>query len=98
MNATESLRRWMSVSSLALAFGMLIWGQMVFAKYLSGLLFDVYWGACFALSAISVVTSLIEVRLLLQEVRRQQIALYRSAVRDVRKGRSRDERDSAALN
>lgn len=97
MNATESLRRWVSVFSLALAFGMLIWGQMVLARFLSGMLFDIYWGVCFALSAVSVVMSLIEVRLLLREVRRQQMELYRRALRDVRKGRSR-ETDSASLN
>lgn len=98
MNAAESLRRWMSVFCLALAFGMLIWGQMVFGKHLSGLLSEIYWGVCFTLSAISVVTSFIEIRLLLQEVRRQQVALIRNAMRDVRKGRARDEKDSASLN
>ena len=97
MNAAESLRRWMSVFCLALAFGMLLWGQMVLAKFLSGLSFDVYWGVCFALSAISVVMSFIEIRLRLQEVRRQQLELYRRAVRDVRKGRSRGT-DNASLN
>lgn len=97
-NASESLRRWMSVFCLALAFGMLIWGQMVFGKHLSGVFSEVYWGLCFTLSAISVITSFIEIRLLLQEVRRQQVALIRNAMRDVRKGRPRSEKDSASLN
>ncbi len=97
MNETESLRRWLSMCALALAFGMLIWGQMVLQPYLNGVAFDLYWGLCFALSAVSIAMSVLEVRWMLQEVRQQQRTLVRRAMRDIRKGRSRDV-DSASLN
>lgn len=89
MNDRDSLRRWLGIFSLALAFGMLVWGQIVLLPHMSGLAFDAYWGVCFALSVASVVFGVLDVRSLLEQVKLQQAVLFQRALRDVRESRPR---------
>ena len=59
--AAESLLRWSGVFCLAIASGMLIWGQIILTPYLDGLFFRIYWIGCFAFSAIAVTIALLDI-------------------------------------
>ena len=58
----EARRRWFGLLFLVLAAGMLIWGQTVLRPRLQGLLFFAYWGACFILTGLAMVTAILDLR------------------------------------
>jgi hypothetical protein len=63
-NSADALRRWFGLFFLALAFGLLIWGQTVFRLRLerSPKLFVFYWCGCFLLTGAAIVTALLDMR------------------------------------
>src|SRR5262245_42319756 len=46
-NSADALRRWLGAFCLAVAAGMLIWGQTILLPILQGVVFLIYWALCF---------------------------------------------------
>ncbi len=57
---------------LAVAAGMLIWGQTVLEPCLTGVLVLVYWAACFAFTLGAIMIALLDIRAVRRRVRNQQ--------------------------
>lgn len=56
------MRRWLGLLFLALAFGLLIWGQTVLRDRLTGIPFLIYWGCCFVFTFAAIVVALLDLR------------------------------------
>ena len=48
---------------LALAFGMLIWGQTVLRDKLTHIPFLIYWSICFLFTFAAIITALVDLRI-----------------------------------
>jgi hypothetical protein len=71
-DAATVRRRWFGALYLALAAGLLIWGQTVLKPYLQGPVFILYWLACFVLTGLSMLIALLDVRAMRRQTRQQQ--------------------------
>lgn len=71
-SSTDALRRWLGMFCLAVASGLLIWGQTVFAPYLKGLAFLCYWTLCLLFTLGAIVIALIDIRMLRQRTRQER--------------------------
>jgi hypothetical protein len=60
--SADTLRRWLGLLFLALAFGFLVWGQTVLRNRLHGIVFLIYWACCFLFTFAAIVTALLDVR------------------------------------
>jgi hypothetical protein len=70
LNSATALRRWLGVFCLAMASGMLIWGQTLLQPHLQGWVFLVYWLVFLVFTCATVAISLLDffaVRRLLME-------------------------------
>ena len=63
-NSADALRRWLGMFCLAVASGLLIWGQTVFAPYLNGVAFMLYWAICLLFTLGAIIIALIDIRVL----------------------------------
>jgi hypothetical protein len=72
-NSADSMRRWLGLLFLALAFGSLVWGQTVLRTRLEQhpKLFVLYWGGCFLLTFAAIITALLDVRATRRRARRE---------------------------
>lgn len=70
---------------LAIAFAMMIWGQMVLGGHLSGITFALYWSACFALSLAAVVMGFLDVRDILRHLKAERAARLRQTFRQIKR-------------
>ena len=70
-NSAEAMRRWFGLFFLALAFGLLIWGQTVLRDRLKGIPFLIYWGCCFFFTLAAIITALIDVRATRQQAQKE---------------------------
>ena len=63
-SSADAMRRWFGLFFLALAFGMLIWGQTVLRTRLeqNPTWFVFYWCACFLLTGAAIGTALLDLR------------------------------------
>jgi hypothetical protein len=61
-NSVDSMRRWLGLLFLALAFGFLVWGQTVLRDRLKGAAFLLYWFCCFLFTMAAIVVALLDVR------------------------------------
>jgi hypothetical protein len=61
MNTAQAWRRWFGLAFLALAFGMLVWGQTVLKPKLDGAGYIVYWTGCFFFTFLALITALIDI-------------------------------------
>ncbi len=78
-SSADTLRRWFGLLFLALAFGMLLWGQIVLRDTLRGLALLVYWGVCFLLTLAAIVVALLDLRATRrQAVKEQRELLHRT--------------------
>ena len=59
--AANALLRWSGVLCLAIASGMLIWGQTILTPHLDGLFYRVYWIGCLSFSALAVAAALLDI-------------------------------------
>jgi membrane protein implicated in regulation of membrane protease activity len=71
-NSADALRRWLGAFCLAIAFGMLIWGETILKPFLTGLLFIFYWFTCFLFTCSSIVIALLDVRAVRRRVQAEQ--------------------------
>jgi hypothetical protein len=88
----DSLRRWFGLLFLALAFGLLIWGQTVLRDRLSGLSFLIYWCVCFMFTFAAIGTALLDLRATRKRARSEHADLIRRTLEEV----ERDNRDKSA--
>ena len=71
-NSADALRRWLGAFCLAMAFGMLIWGETLLKPFLTGILFIFYWLACFVFTCSSIVIALLDVRAVRRRIQAEQ--------------------------
>jgi len=73
-SSVDALRRWFGLLFLALAFGMLIWGQTVLRGRLEQhpRLFVFYWVGCFVLTFAAIITALLDLRATRKRAREEQ--------------------------
>jgi len=82
-NTAEALRRWWGAFSLAVASGMLIWGQTILAPHLKGLVFLIYWAVCFLFTMAAIFIALIDLRAIRQRVRNEHTELIERTLREI---------------
>jgi len=68
---------------LAVAAGMLIWGQTVLEPYLTGVVFIVYWAACFVFTLGAIIIALLDIRAVRRRVRNQRRDLIQRTLEGV---------------
>ena len=89
------MRRWFGLFFLAVAFGMLIWGQTVFRARLerNAGLFVAYWCGCFAVTAAAIVIALLDMRATRRRARAEHDDLVQRTLKDIDgdSGRGREE-------
>jgi hypothetical protein len=89
--SADSMRRWLGLLFLALAFGMLVWGQTVLRKRLEQhfILFVCYWAGCFVLTLAAIITALLDLRATRKRARREHEDLIQRTLEQI----DRDSKD-----
>ena len=82
-NSADALRRWLGVFCLAVAAGMLIWGQTVLEGHLRGRTFLIYWLVCFGFTIAAIVIALRDIRVLRRRTRQEQRKLVEATLEEV---------------
>jgi hypothetical protein len=88
-NSADALRRWLGAFFLAVAAGLLIWGQTVLLPYLHGIGFIVYWLVCFLCTIAAIVIALLDVRAVRRRIRNEQAELIQQTLKEIKE--SKDE-------
>jgi hypothetical protein len=76
------MHRWRSLFCLAVAAGMVHWGDSVLRPYLRGWLAVAYWGVCALLATFTVIFGIRDIRAVRQSVRLEHIRGIRRAHRE----------------
>ncbi len=79
-NTAEALRRWWGAFCLAMAAGMLIWGQTVLKPVLAGGWFLCYWIFCLGFTLGAIVIALVDVRAVRRRVKAEHRELLQRAI------------------
>ena len=82
-NTPDSRRRWLGVMFLALAAGLLIWGQTVFEPHLKGLGFIAYYGICFLFTMLAILTALLDLWIIRTRTRSQRRELIQRTLGEI---------------
>jgi hypothetical protein len=82
-SSADAMRRWLGAFSLAVAFGMLIWGETVLKPYLSGIPFIIYWLGCFVFTFSAIIIALLDVRAVRRRIQAEQRELIERTLNDV---------------
>lgn len=82
-HSADALRRWLGLLFLALAFGLLIWGQTVLRDRLQGVAFLVYWGVCFLCTLAAIITALLDVRATRRRAQEEQEELVKRTLEEI---------------
>ena len=82
-NSADALRRWLGAFCLAVASGLLIWGQTVLKPILEGWPFILYWFLCFAFTFAAICIALLDARAVRQRTRREQQELIHRTLDEV---------------
>lgn len=84
-SSADALRRWFGLFFLAVAFGMLIWGQTVLRERLqqTPALFLGYWGICFLVTFAAIFTALLDMRATRKRARREQKELLQRTLNEI---------------
>jgi hypothetical protein len=94
-NSADALRRWFGLFFLAVAFGMLIWGQTVFRTRLEQHLkwFVFYWCGCFMMTGAAIFTALIDMRATRKRARAEHDDLVQRTLEEIEResGKTPDE-------
>jgi hypothetical protein len=83
--------RGLALVFMALAGGMLLWGQTVLASRLAGRTFIIYWTLCFLFAGLALIFSVMEIFRLRRGLYRQQKDLLRKTLEEI-------DRESARHN
>ena len=82
-NSADALRRWLGLFCLAVAAGLLIWGQTILKPLLDGLAFVLYWGICFLFTFAAIVIAMLDMRTVRQRTRREQAELIQKTLEKI---------------
>lgn len=74
---SDARRRWFGALFLALAAGLLIWGQTLLKPHLTGVRFLVYWAVVSALTLMAIATALLDLLILRRRAREEHRELIR---------------------
>lgn len=85
----DPAHRWRSVFCLAVAAGMLHWGDTVLRPSLRGWLGVAYWGACLAFATSTVIFGIRDIRAVRQSVHVERVRGIRRAHREFSRIRNR---------
>ena len=84
------MRRWLGLFFLAVAFGMLIWGQTVLRTRLQGVTFLIYWACCFLFTLAAIITALLDVRATRKRAQNEHNELVRRTLEELEREDSGD--------
>src|SRR2546426_1002906 len=82
-NSADALRRWLGAFCLAVAAGMLIWGQTILLPYLQGIVFLLYWFLCFAFTFAAIFIACLDLRAVLRRIRNEQAELIQRTLAEL---------------
>ena len=82
-NSADALRRWLGLFCLAVAAGMLIWGQTILKPLLDGAGYVLYWLICFFFTIAAIAIALIDLRAVRQRTREEQTELVRKTLAEI---------------
>jgi len=68
---------------LALAAGMLIWGETVLKPHLNGVGFLLYWLGCFVVTGLAIITALLDMRATRRRIQEEQRDLLERTWKDI---------------
>jgi hypothetical protein len=94
MSPVDARRRWFGLLFLLLAGGLLLWGQTWLKPYLHGLVYVVYWLACFVFTGLAMLTALLDARAVRRQARQQQRELAERALDAIRSQSPPQQADS----
>lgn len=78
-NTRDARRRWFGAFYLAVAAGMVIWGQTLLEPHLRGWGFILYWLACALFTLLAIGTATFDLFVLRRRARREQRELFEKA-------------------
>ena len=84
-NSADALRRWLGAFCLAVAFGLLVWGETVLKPILTGVLFLIYWVGCFVFTIGAIVFALLDVRAVRRRTQAERRELLERSFQDLEK-------------
>jgi len=84
-NSRDALRRWLGAFCLAIAFGLLVWGETVLKPILTGFLFLIYWVGCFVFTIAAIVIALLDVRAVRRRTQAERRELLERSFQDIEK-------------
>jgi uncharacterized membrane protein YhaH (DUF805 family) len=76
-------RRWVGAAFLAAALAMLIAGQTVFERKLSGMGLLLYWLLCFAFTGMAVLVAFLDYAVTRQRLRDEQRTLLEDTLKEI---------------
>lgn len=82
-NSADALRRWLGLFCLAVAAGLLIWGQTILKPLLEGLAYIFYWGICFFFTFAAIVIAMLDMRAVRQRTCREQAELIQKTLEKI---------------
>ena len=83
LTSADARRRWLGLFCLAIAAGMLIWGQTVLESTLTGASFIIYWLVCFGFTVGAIFIALIDIRALRRRTQDEQKELLERTLGDL---------------
>jgi hypothetical protein len=84
-NSADAMRRWLGAFCLAVAFGLLVWGETVLKPILTGLTFLLYWGGCFLFTTGAIIFALLDIRAVRRRVQEDRRELVERTFQDLKK-------------
>lgn len=72
LDSSDARRRWLGVFCLAMAAGMLFWGQTILEPSLHGGTFVLYWLVCLIFTIAAIGVALMDIRALRRRTRNEQ--------------------------
>jgi hypothetical protein len=83
----KSRRRWFGALCLLAAIVMLIAGETTPSERLDGVVFVIYWMACFLFAALAMLVGILDARALRREARAEQRALLENTLEEIEEGK-----------
>src|SRR5262245_36907384 len=87
-NSADAMRRWLGAFCLAMAFGMLVWGETVLKPFLKGILFLIFWLTCFLFTCSAIVFALLDVRAVRRRIEAEQRELIERTIQQIENDRT----------
>ena len=94
-NSADALRRWLGLFCLAIAAGMLIWGQTILKPLLDGIGYLIYWFICFLFTIAAIGIALIDMRVVRQRTRQEQMELVRKTLAEMEAKAEREKKEKS---